>query len=199
MYLFKKPMWANSFCHAVTEFSLSSLMVAHSRRIIVEVLEVGSTQSQPVILLLITTLSVLCWITGNFRWHVWLRVSSHAMNRDGGGKEEAGAKQVIQNLSTSWINMIMILKKILNYITFLFVCVYLCVLVAKSCPALCDPMDCSLPGSSVHGILHERILEWIAIPFPGGVFLSQGSNPDLLNFLWILYHLSHKGSTITTF
>ena len=37
------------------------------------------------------------------------------MNRDGGGKEEAGAKQVIQNLSTSWITMIVILKKILNY------------------------------------------------------------------------------------
>ena len=34
---------------------------------------------------------------------------------------------------------------------------------AQSCPALCDPMDCSLPGSSVHGILQARILEWVAI------------------------------------
>ena len=32
---------------------------------------------------------------------------------------------------------------------------------------LCDPMDCSLPGPSVHGILQARILEWIAIPFSG--------------------------------
>ena len=39
------------------------------------------------------------------------------------------------------------------------------VLVAQSCPTLCDPVDCSLPGSSVHGILQERILEWVAIPF----------------------------------
>ena len=31
---------------------------------------------------------------------------------------------------------------------------------------LCDPMDCSLPGSSVHGILQARIIEWVAIPFP---------------------------------
>ena len=34
----------------------------------------------------------------------------------------------------------------------------------QSCPALCDPMDCCLPGSSVHGILQARTLEWVAIP-----------------------------------
>ena len=37
--------------------------------------------------------------------------------------------------------------------------------VAQSCPSLCDPMDCSPPGSSVHGILQARILEWVAISF----------------------------------
>ena len=37
--------------------------------------------------------------------------------------------------------------------------------VAQSCPTLCDPMDGSLPGSSVHGILQTRILEWVAVPF----------------------------------
>ena len=37
--------------------------------------------------------------------------------------------------------------------------------VAQSCPALCDPMDGSLPGSSVYGILQARILEWVAISF----------------------------------
>ena len=40
-------------------------------------------------------------------------------------------------------------------------------LVAQSCPALFDPMDCSPPASSVHGILQERILEWVVIPSPG--------------------------------
>ena len=44
----------------------------------------------------------------------------------------------------------------------------MCVLVAQSCPTLCGPMDCSLPGSSVHGILQARILEWIAISFSRG-------------------------------
>ena len=40
------------------------------------------------------------------------------------------------------------------------------VLVARSCPTLCDPMDCSLSGSSFHGILQAGILEGVAIPFP---------------------------------
>ena len=35
----------------------------------------------------------------------------------------------------------------------------------QSCPTLCDPMDCSLPGSSVHGIFQTRVLEWVAIAF----------------------------------
>ena len=39
---------------------------------------------------------------------------------------------------------------------------------SQSCPTLCDPMDCSLPGSSVHGILQARILEWASIPFSRG-------------------------------
>ena len=38
-------------------------------------------------------------------------------------------------------------------------------LVTQSCPTLCDPMDCRPPGSSVHGILQARILEWVAMPF----------------------------------
>ena len=37
--------------------------------------------------------------------------------------------------------------------------------VAQSCPTLSDPMDCSLPGSSVHGIFQARVLEWGAIAF----------------------------------
>ena len=40
--------------------------------------------------------------------------------------------------------------------------------VAQSCPTLCDPMDCSLSGSSVHGIFQARVLEWIAISFSRG-------------------------------
>ena len=39
------------------------------------------------------------------------------------------------------------------------------VLVTQSCPTLCHPMDCSPPGSSVHGILQAKVLEWVAISF----------------------------------
>ena len=48
------------------------------------------------------------------------------------------------------------------------------VLVAQSCLTICNPMACILPGSSVHGILQARILEWVAIPFSKGS--SQPSN-----------------------
>ena len=42
------------------------------------------------------------------------------------------------------------------------------VLVTQSCPTLCDPTDCSLPGSSVHAVSQARIWEWVAIPFSSG-------------------------------
>ena len=42
------------------------------------------------------------------------------------------------------------------------------ILVAQSCPTLCNPVDCSPPGSSVPGILQARILKWVAIPFSRG-------------------------------
>ena len=45
---------------------------------------------------------------------------------------------------------------------------YMCVLVAKLCLTLCDPVDCSPPGSSVHGILQANLLEWVAVPFSRG-------------------------------
>ena len=39
--------------------------------------------------------------------------------------------------------------------------------VTQSCPTLCDPMDCNLQGSSIHGIFQARVLEWVAFPSPG--------------------------------
>ena len=68
---------------------------------------------------------------------------------------------------------------------------------SQSCSTLCDPMDCSLWGSSVHGILQAKILGWTAMP------LSRGSSWHwdqtsvslcLLHCRRVLYHLSHQGS-----
>ena len=56
--------------------------------------------------------------------------------------------------------------------------------VARSCPTLYDPMDCSLPGSSVHGIFQARVLEWVAIAFSNSL--------DVLHFLFgtsLLFHV----------
>ena len=89
--------------------------------------------------------------------------------------------------------------------------------VAQLCLTLSDPMDCSLPGSSIHGIFQASVLEWVAIAFsmiyifspwnsPGqnigvsslsllqGIFPTQRSNPGLLHCGLILYQLSHQGS-----
>ena len=63
------------------------------------------------------------------------------------------------------------------------ICVSMCreterrVLAAQSCSPVCDSMDCSPPGSSVHGILQARILEWVVIPF------SRGSSIYKTNFV----------------
>ena len=54
-------------------------------------------------------------------------------------------------------------------------------LVPQSCPTLCDFMDCSLPRSSVHGILQTRILEWVAMPFFRGS--SQPRDPTQISHI----------------
>ena len=66
-------------------------------------------------------------------------------------------------------------------------------LVAQLCPTLCDPMDQNLSGSSVHGILQARKLEWVDILF------SRGSSQSKIKlglplYRQILYHLSHQGN-----
>ena len=70
--------------------------------------------------------------------------------------------------------------------------------VAQSCLTHCDPMDCNLPGSSVHGIFQARVLEWFLLQ---RIFPTQGSNPGLLHYRQTVYRLSHQGclSSITGF
>ena len=63
---------------------------------------------------------------------------------------------------------------------------------AHSRLTLCDPVDCSPPGSSVHGILQGRILEWVAIPFSKGSSQSRDRTWVYLHCKQILYHLSHQ-------
>ena len=71
--------------------------------------------------------------------------------------------------------------------------------VAQPCLTLDDPMDCSPPGSSVHGILQSRILEWVAMPFSRGS--SWPRNRTLVSCIsctgkWILYHCNTQEALI---
>ena len=89
-------------------------------------------------------------------------------------------------IGPSWTSLVyLFIWCVLYYILCVCVCVCVCVCAQslESYPNLCDCLDCSLPGSSVHGILQERILEWVAIPSSRGIFLTQGLNPCLLCLL----------------
>ena len=74
--------------------------------------------------------------------------------------------------------------------------------VAQSCPALCSPMDCSPPGSSLYGVFQARILDWVAISSSRVIFPTQESNPHLLHLLHVLHWqvnslpLCHLGSSM---
>ena len=63
--------------------------------------------------------------------------------------------------------------------------------VAQSCPTLSNPMDCSLPGSSVHGIFQARVLEWGAIAITPQIliFNSMYEKYHCINFFW-LHHMA---------
>ena len=66
-------------------------------------------------------------------------------------------------------------------------------LVTQSCPTFCDPMDCSPPGSSVHGDPPGKNTGVGCHALLQEIFPTQGLNPGLPNCMWILYQLSHKG------
>ena len=67
-------------------------------------------------------------------------------------------------------------------------------LVAQLCPTLCDPMDCSPPGSSVRGDSPGKNAGVGSLSLLQGIFPTQGSNPVLLHWRQILYQLSYQGS-----
>ena len=70
-------------------------------------------------------------------------------------------------------------------------------LVAQSCLTLCNPMDCSPPGFSVHGDSPGQYTGVGSHALFQGIFLTQGLNPGLLHCRRVLYHLSHQGSPRT--
>ena len=68
--------------------------------------------------------------------------------------------------------------------------------VSQSCPTLCDPLDCRLPGSSVRGIFQARVLEWVAISFsrvpPGNFIILYNSGKPELYSIWVHFDNSNR-------
>ena len=67
-------------------------------------------------------------------------------------------------------------------------------LVTQSCPTLCDPTDCRLPGSSVHGDSPGKNTGMGCHALLQGIFATQGLNPGLPHCRRVLYYLRHQGS-----
>ena len=80
----------------------------------------------------------------------------------------------------------------------LALCLYAC-LVTQLCPVLGNPLDCFLPGSSVHGISQARILEWVNHFLLQGISSTQESNLCLLHCRQSLYHWSYSGNIYIIF
>ena len=72
--------------------------------------------------------------------------------------------------------------------------VYLLCLVTQLCLILSNPMDCSPPGSSIYGDSPGKNTEVGCHALLQGIFPTQGLNPGLLPYRWILYRLSHQGN-----
>ena len=80
------------------------------------------------------------------------------------------------------------------YDIYIYIYICICILVAQLCLTHCNPMDCSLLGFSVHGILQARITGVGCHSLLQGIFPTQGLKPGLLHCRWMLYCLSHQRS-----
>ena len=102
------------------------------------------------------------WMTSSAQW-AWVWTNSGRQWRTGnpGMLQSMGCQRLIHDWVTEQQNLLLT-EIFLSKASLKLFILYWKMLVAKSCPTLCDPMDCSPPGSSVHGILQERILEWVA-------------------------------------
>ena len=84
-------------------------------------------------------------------------------------------------------------KDVIYIILYLYYIVCVC-LVTQSCLTLCNPMNCSPPGSFVHGNSPDLNTGVVYHDLLQGIFPTQGSNPGLPHCRQILYHLYHQGS-----
>ena len=79
-----------------------------------------------------------------------------------GRLQSMGSQRVGHDFTTTTTTKLLsALQKIMSLVLQVYIYACMCVLSLESCPPLCDPVDCSPPGASVHGLLQARILEWV--------------------------------------
>ena len=101
-------------------------------------------------------------------------------------------RKFIQNRSLRTVTFSPIPQNLHFHRNFHILCCCCCSLVVKPCPTLCNPMDCSPPGSSVYGISQAKILEWVAISFSRGSSWPRDWTPVFSIGRQILYHWTTK-------
>ena len=132
------------------------------------------------------------WVS-SLTWWTWVWVDSRSWWWTGkpGVLQSMGSQRVRHDWVTElnwWLDVCVNLVRL---------CVCAHAKSLQSCLTLCDPMDCSPPGSSVHGIPQARILEWAVISPSRGIFLTQGSNLCLLCLPhWQAGSLCHQESPV---
>ena len=112
-----------------------------------------------------TNFTSMVWLSSDPLGDVGFRSGTYWWQGRASGREEKRYRTLdTQNLAT-WKKVLQWGEAKVSSKGCVCVCVCVYVLVVQSCPTLCDPMNCSLPGSSVYGILQAKILEWVATTF----------------------------------
>ena len=105
----------------------------------------------------------------NYRVVICIKWGDNTKSLYGPARSNTQQLVVVSNSNTIIVSLVVGgLKGVMDIKSYHSAWYILKMLVSQSCPTLCDPMDCSPPGSSVLGILQARILEWVAIPFSRG-------------------------------
>ena len=126
--------------------------------------------------------------------HLWTSAREPCQWRYMENKTSRTWRSASDFLGGNWIGWVMVLPVVLPFSGFLSLLLDSGCLVAQLCPTLCNPVDCSPPGSSVHGDSPGKNTGVGCHALLQGIFPTQGSKPVLPHCRKILYHLSHQGS-----
>ena len=178
LYLFAYYQLDKSFCKVRRNLSIFLIIILNSlpNIHICVISEAGSDAcfaSSDCVYVLYCTLSM--------HWNFFFLKARHAVSGNREYVKQNSHVGIYDNLFNSWVLFFLVLAVVIS----------VCAKLLQSCLTLCYPMDCSLPVSSVHGILQARILEWVAIPFSrGSSWCRDQTHISYVSWIgrWVLYH-----------